>query len=190
MENTIAQHIKNSAAVKEKMSGDAAVLQAVERAIHIIAKSFADGGKLLIAGNGGSAADSQHFAAEIVGRYMKERKGYPAIALSTNSSVVTAVSNDYSPDMIFSRQVEALGKNGDVFFGISTSGNSKNIIEAVKVARAIGLHTICLLGKGGGALKDAADVGIIVPSDQTAHIQESHITLIHAICGEVEKSFT
>jgi D-sedoheptulose 7-phosphate isomerase len=143
----------------------------------------------LIAGNGGSAADAQHFAGEIVGRFKKERKGYPAIALTTDASIITSWANDYDFNTIFSRQIEALGKEGDVFLGISTSGNSKNIIEAVKKAKEMGIFCICLLGKDGGELKNLTDLSIIIPSDNTPRIQECHIMIIHIICEELEKSF-
>lgn len=159
-------------------------LEAITRVVEKVLRS---GGKILIAGNGGSAADAQHFAAELVGRYKLERKAYPAIALTTDTSVITAWSNDYDFAAIFSRQLEALGKAGDLFCGISTSGNSLNIVNAVKTAKKLGVSSICLLGNGGGALKDLADLSVIVPSNNTPRIQEIHIILIHAICEEVEK---
>jgi len=147
---------------------------------------FNNGSKLLIAGNGGSAADSQHFAAEIVGRYKKERRGYPAIALTTDTSILTAWGNDYDFESVFSRQIESLGQQGDIFLGISTSGNSKNVILAVKKAKEMGMITIGLLGNNGGNLKDLVDMSIIVPSTNTARIQEVHITIIHILCEEIE----
>jgi D-sedoheptulose 7-phosphate isomerase len=124
----------------------------------------------------------------MVGRFKKERKGYPAIALTTDSSIITAWSNDYGFDTVFSRQLEALGREGDIFLGISTSGNSKNIIEAVKKAKQLGIFSICLLGHDGGKLRNIADISILVPSDNTPRIQECHIMFIHMICEEVEKS--
>lgn len=157
--------------------------------VNVIIKSIDNGGKILIAGNGGSAADSQHFAAELVGRFMKERKALPAIALTTDSSVLTCMGNDYGFDDIFDRQVEALGKENDVFFGISTSGNSKNIIKAVLKAKEKGLTTIGLLGKDGGKLKDICDYNITIPYKETARIQEHHIMTIHLICEFVENYF-
>lgn len=157
--------------------------------VNVIIKSIDNGGKILIAGNGGSAADSQHFAAELVGRFMKERKALPAIALTTDSSVLTCMGNDYGFDDIFDRQVEALGKENDVFFGISTSGNSKNIIKAVLKAKEKGLTTIGLLGKDGGKLKDICDYNITMPYKETARIQEHHIMTIHLICEFVENYF-
>lgn len=181
--------IKESIEVKNKILQSKEILNKLSLIIAKINDCLQQGGKILIAGNGGSAADAQHFAGEIVGRYKKERKGYPAIALTTDISIITSIANDYSFDIIFSRQIEALAKKGDIFFGISTSGNSKNIIEAVKKAKELGLTTVCLLGKGGGKLKDLADFSIIVPSEDTPRIQECHIMLIHIICEEAEKLF-
>ncbi|CAB3289303.1 putative phosphoheptose isomerase [Methanocaldococcus lauensis] len=159
----------------------------LEKAIEIISKALKNGNKILICGNGGSAADSQHFAAEIVGRFKLERKGLPAIALTTDTSILTAIGNDYGFEKIFERQVEALGKKGDVLIGISTSGNSENVIRAVNKAKEMGIYTIGLLGKGGGKLKDIVDLALIVPSNDTARIQECHLTIYHVICEEVEK---
>lgn len=181
--------IRESIEVKNQILNSEEILDKLSLIISKINECFQRGNKILIAGNGGSAADAQHFAAEIVGRYKKERKGYPAIALTTDTSIITALANDYSFDLIFARQIESLGKKGDVFFGISTSGNSKNVIEGMKKAKVLGLTTICLLGKDGGVLKDLADISIIVPSDNTPRIQEAHIMLIHIICEEVEKNF-
>jgi D-sedoheptulose 7-phosphate isomerase len=162
----------------------------VQKAAEICLKSIRNGGKIMICGNGGSAADSQHFSTEIAGRFLKERKGYAAIALTTDTSLLTAVGNDYSFDRIFSRQVEALGKPGDVLFGISTSGNSGNVLSAVKLAKETGISTISLLGRTGGSIKEISDVPIVVPHDVTARVQECHIIIIHAICaildGELE----
>lgn len=154
----------------------------------IITDTLKNGGKILIAGNGGSAADSQHFAAELVGRFMKERKGYAAIALTTDTSVLTCMGNDYGYDSIFRRQVEALGNKGDVFIGISTSGNSKNIIEAVEEAKEKGLITIGLLGKDGGKLKEMCDYDITFPYSETARVQEHHLMTYHLICEFVENN--
>lgn len=155
---------------------------------NLITKSIEKGGKILIAGNGGSAADSQHFAAELVGRFMKERRAMPAIALTTDTSVLTCMGNDYGFDDIFQRQVEALGNKNDIFFGISTSGNSKNIIKAVAEAKKKGLTTVGLLGKDGGKLKELCDYNITLPYKETARVQEHHIMTIHLICEFVENS--
>ena len=159
----------------------------LKNAIEIIYNTLKNGNKILICGNGGSAADAQHFAAEIVGRFKLERRGFPAIALTTDTSILTALGNDYGFDIIFERQVEALGKEGDVLVGISTSGNSENVIKAVNKAKKMGIYTIGLLGKGGGKLKDIVDLALIVPSNDTARIQECHLTIYHVICEEVEK---
>ena len=153
---------------------------------NVIIDSLKNGGKVLIAGNGGSAADSQHISAELIGRFMKERKGLPAIALTTDSSILTCMGNDYGYDAIFRRQVEALGNKGDIFIGISTSGNSKNIIEAVEEAKEKGLITIGLLGKDGGKLKEMCDYNITFPYKETARVQEHHIMTYHMMCEFIE----
>jgi len=145
--------------------------------------------KIILFGNGGSAADSQHIAAEFIGRFQKERKSLAAIALTTDSSILTALSNDYGYDIVFARQIEGLGQRGDIAFGISTSGNSKNVIEGIKKAKRKGLTTISLTGCGGGKLAKLTDISLVVPSKKTARIQESHICIAHAICELVEKKF-
>lgn len=169
-----------------RILGDESLNQKIQEVVESLVSAFNKGNKILIAGNGGSAADAQHFAAELVGRYKKEKKGYPAISLSTDTSFLTAWGNDYDFGDVFARQIEVLGKNGDVFIAISTSGNSKNIVEALKVARQTGLKTISLLGKDGGEANNLSDISIIVPSDNTPRIQEIHGTLIHIICEETE----
>ncbi|MBA2840139.1 D-sedoheptulose 7-phosphate isomerase [Methanococcus maripaludis] len=155
--------------------------------INIIVNALKNENKLLICGNGGSAADAQHFAAEIVGRYKLERKGYPAIALSTDTSILTAIGNDYGFEKIFERQVEALGKDGDILIGISTSGNSENVINAVNLAKNNGIYTIGLLGKDGGKINNLVNLSLVVPSNNTPRVQECHLTIYHVICEEVEK---
>lgn len=161
-------------------------VEKVKDVSNVIIKSLENNGKILIAGNGGSAADAQHFAAEIVGRFVLEREGYPAIALTTDTSILTAIGNDYGYDYIFSRQVEALGKKGDVFVGISTSGNSKNVIEAIYKAKEKGIYTIGLTGKTGGIMKDICDECIVFNYKETARIQEHHLMTYHMICEFVE----
>ncbi|RMA97148.1 D-sedoheptulose 7-phosphate isomerase [Hydrogenothermus marinus] len=156
----------------------------------LMAKRLKMGYKILICGNGGSAADSQHFAAEIVGRFEKERKGYPAIALTTDTSALTAIGNDYGFEEIFSRQVEALGEKGDILIGISTSGNSKNVIKAVEKAKELNLFTVGFLGKDGGKLKNIVDKAFIVPHNNTARIQEVHLTLEHTLCKIIDMYLT
>ena len=152
-----------------------------------IAGSLSKGGTIFWCGNGGSAADSQHLAAELVGRFKKNRKALRSIALTTDTSVLTCVANDYSYDVIFARQVEALGRPGDVLIGISTSGNSENVLRAFKAAKELGLMTIALLGKGGGYIKDLADHALVIPSDSTARIQEAHILIGHILCELIEQ---
>jgi len=144
------------------------------------------GNKVLVFGNGGSAADSQHFAAELVGRFSRERRAFPAIALTTDTSALTAIGNDYGFDRVFARQVEALGRKGDVALGISTSGDSRNILSAFDTARAGGVLTIALTGREGGAIGRAADIHINVPSPATPRVQEVHRTILHVICELVE----
>ena len=153
----------------------------------IISDAIKNGGKLLICGNGGSFSQAQHFAAELVGRYKKERRGLPAIALGSNGAALTAIANDYDYESVFAREVEALGKSGDILVGLSTSGNSKNVLAAVKKAKEIGLVTIGLSGKGG-ALKDLVDFAIAVDSEDTPRIQEEHLCMIHEISEKIENS--
>jgi D-sedoheptulose 7-phosphate isomerase len=160
---------------------------AVEQAAAAIGSAFRDGHKLLTCGNGGSAADAQHIAAEFVGRYLQERQALPAYALTTNTSSLTAIGNDYGYDFVFARQVEAMGAAGDVLLGISTSGNSRNVLEAVTVAKKRGIFTIGLTGDDGGKLKTLADLCICVPSAAVPRIQEAHITISHVICDIVER---
>jgi len=161
----------------------------IKKAAEVIFESFQKEGRLLIAGNGGSAADSQHFAAELVGRFKKERQALPAIALTTNSSILTALANDYSFDKVFSRQIEALARKGDVFFAISTSGNSANIIEALKTAKSKECFTIGLTGKTGNQMSEFSDILIKADSEDTPRIQENHILIIHAICEIIENFY-
>jgi len=185
--NIISKYIEESIVIKNKILKKSEIINNIKKILEIFKNTFRKRNKILIAGNGGSAADSQHFATELTGRYKIQRKGYAAISLSTDTSFLTAWSNDYNFETVFARQIEALGQKNDIFFGISTSGNSKNIIAAVKTAKTIGLKTICLLGKTGGKLKNLADISIIIPSKNTPRIQECHIMLIHIICEELEK---
>jgi len=145
------------------------------------------GKKILIFGNGGSAADAQHIAAELTGRYKKERRGLPCIALTTDTSALTAIGNDYGYDRVFSRQVEALAQNGDLLIGISTSGNSPNVIEAFKVGKEIGCQIVGFSGRDGGAMNSACDENLVIPSNNTPRIQEMHITIGHIICRIIEE---
>ena len=155
----------------------------------IVSESIVNGKKLLIFGNGGSAADAQHIAAELTGRYKSERRGLPAIALTTDTSALTAISNDYGYNEVFKRQVEALANKGDVIIGISTSGNSKNVIKALKKAKKLGCKTIGLSGRDGGKMNGVCDVNIVVPSNDTPRIQEMHILIGHIICQAVDNEW-
>lgn len=159
----------------------------VEKLAAEIVKSFKAGGKVILMGNGGSAGDAQHIAAEFVGRYKKERKSYPALALNTNTSSLTAIGNDYGYDVTFSRQVEGFAKEGDVVIGISTSGNSKNVYKALELAKEMKCFTAAFLGKNGGTIKDIVDVPLVVKSNNTPRIQECHIFIGHTLCELVEK---
>lgn len=183
----IEKIFKDSISVKESVLASSEVMQSIDVVCQTLVDAYLAGNKMLIAGNGGSAGDSQHIAAELVVRFEKNRKGLPAIALTTDTSMLTAIGNDFGFDHLFSRQVEAQAKPGDVFIGISTSGNSKNIIEAINVAKAEGVTTIGLCG-AGGKIKDMVDHAICVPSDCTARIQESHIVIGHIICGVIEQT--
>jgi len=162
----------------------------INNAINLITNSIKNGNKLIIFGNGGSAADAQHIAAELIGRFKLERKSIPAIALTTDSSILTSLGNDYSYDVIFSRQCESLVLKNDVVIGISTSGNSKNVELGMITAQKMGAKTIGLLGNNGGTIKDVSDFSIIVNSDDTANIQESHRVIYHIICNLVEKQLS
>jgi D-sedoheptulose 7-phosphate isomerase len=183
----IEQNFNESIAAKQKAAES--IGSSVEKAINILTNAFKAGNKILICGNGGSAADSQHFAAEFTGRYEMERTPLPAVALTTDTSALTAIGNDYSFEVVFSKQVEALGKSGDVLLGISTSGNSGNVIKAIEAAHARGMTIITLTGKDGGKmgkiLKDS-DVNICVPVNRTARIQEVHLLVLHTICDAVD----
>jgi len=162
----------------------------LEKIAQLSAETIQNGNKILIAGNGGSAADSQHIAAELVGRFKKERKGLAAIALTTDTSILTSVSNDYEFNQVFSRQVEALGNKGDLFIGISTSGNSKNIVQAINEAKEKQMINIGLTGATGGMLADLCDYCLKVPSKETSTIQESHIMVGHILCSLIENQIT
>ena len=162
------------------------IAENIKEAANLIAKSLASGGTIFWCGNGGSAADSQHIAAEFVGRFKKDRKPLRSIAPTTDSSILTCVANDYSFEEVFSRQINALGRSGDVLVAITTSGKSENIKQALVQARTMGIKTIGLLGKNGGECKKYADVSMIVPSDATARIQEMHILIEHLLCEIVE----
>jgi D-sedoheptulose 7-phosphate isomerase len=160
----------------------------LEAAVGAVVLCLQAGGKVLLLGNGGSAADAQHIAAELVGRYKAERRGLPAVALTTDTSALTAIANDYGYDRVFARQVEALAKPGDVVVGISTSGNSPSVVEALGAAERAGCTTVALTGRDGGRIGRLADVHLNIPHDDTARVQEAHITLGHILCELVERA--
>jgi D-sedoheptulose 7-phosphate isomerase len=168
-------------------SADQVLLSSLKKTISLVTRCLTTGHKLLIAGNGGSAAQAQHFSGEIVGRYKRERRGYPAISLSADTSVLTAWANDYDYRTVFSRQVEALGRPGDVFICFSTSGNSANLVEAASYCRRHRIAVVSFLGRGG-KLSPLSNISLIIPSSDTPRIQELHSLLAHIICEEVEKS--
>jgi D-sedoheptulose 7-phosphate isomerase len=184
----VIESIRESIAVKERLLGSVEALATIVCVSEILIRALRAGNKLLCFGNGGSAADAQHIAAEFVGRFAFDRPALPALALSVNTSCVTAIGNDYGFERIFSRQVEALGKCGDVAIGISTSGNSPNVLRALSVGRKMGLHTVAFTGRSGGELKGAVDHCICAPSNETPHIQECHILVGHVIAQLVEQT--
>lgn len=179
--------ISASIAVKQQLLNDEALLQKIEDAVNAIVTAFNKGNKVLFCGNGGSAADAQHLAAEFSGRFYKDRKALPAEALHCNTSYLTAVANDYSYDAIYSRIIDGTGNDGDVLVGLSTSGNSGNIIKAFEVAKSKGVTTIALTGATGGKMKEVSDILLNIPSTDTPRIQESHIMVGHIICQLVEE---
>ena len=187
MNNKIKELIASSISVKEKLLQDETLLQTLDTVVQVISDAFAAGNKVLFCGNGGSAADAQHLAAEFSGRFYKNRRALPAEALHCNTSYLTAVANDYSYDVIYARLLDGIGFKGDVILGFSTSGNSVNIIKAFEVARERGIVTIGLTGETGGDLKALSDYLFNVPSTITPRIQESHILLGHIICELVEE---
>ena len=184
----IAAHLKLSRDAIERAGQDANLLDAARKIADVIAAGLRGGNKLLIAGNGGSAADAQHIAAEIVGRYKKDRPAYAAIALTTDTSALTAIGNDYGFEQVFARQVEGLGKRGDVLLALTTSGRSPNILAALKAARQQGLVTIGFTGAKGTALGASCDHLLLAPSEDTAVIQQIHMAFAHGICEVIEQT--
>ncbi|MBI4057102.1 MAG: D-sedoheptulose 7-phosphate isomerase [Elusimicrobia bacterium] len=160
----------------------------IEKIGELLILTYQKSGKILVFGNGGSAADSQHFADELVGRFSKNRKPLPALALTTNTSDLTSIANDFGYELVFSRQLEAHAKPGDLVFAISTSGNSPNVVRALETAKSLGLKTVGLTGKTGGKVRGLVDHCLCVPSTNTAHIQEAHITVLQTLCGLVEEA--
>lgn len=182
--------ISDSIQTKEKLLTDDNIIRETSHAAKLICGSLKNGGKVVLAGNGGSASDCLHIAGEIVGRFQKERKSWPAVVLNSDVATMTAIANDYGYDEIFARQAEGHVKEGDVFIGISTSGNSENIIKAINKVHDLGGIVIGFTGRDGGKMKNICDVSLVVPSNVTARIQESHIMLGHVICDLVEKEMT
>jgi D-sedoheptulose 7-phosphate isomerase len=184
----IAAHFQRSLTAMAAAADDRALLSATHAIAGAITDALRNGRKLLIAGNGGSAADAQHIAAEIIGRYKFDRPAWPAVALTTDTSALTAIANDYGFDRIFARQVEGLGQRGDVFIGITTSGSSPNILAALQAARALGLVTVGMTGARGAAMTSLCDYLLVAPIDETALVQQIHIMAAHAICDEIEQA--
>jgi D-sedoheptulose 7-phosphate isomerase len=182
----VVQEFQASVAVKQSILDDSGFMQQVTDMGHRLIDCYEAGNKLLVAGNGGSAADAQHIAAEFVSRFNFDRPGLPALALTTDTSILTAVGNDYGYDQLFRRQIEANGVSGDVFLGISTSGNSSNILQALEAARLKGITTFGLSGQSGGKMRDLCDHCLCVPSEDTPRVQEAHILIGHTLCAMVE----
>ncbi|OHD55431.1 MAG: phosphoheptose isomerase [Spirochaetes bacterium GWF1_51_8] len=182
----ISEIMRDSIAAKEKVLNDGAMLEKIALCVKMFVECYRNGGRVFFAGNGGSAADAQHLAGELVSKFFIEREGIPSEALNCNTSILTAIGNDYSYDRIFARQLEANGKKGDLFVGLSTSGNSKNIIAALESCRKIGIGSIGMTGGGGGNMAGMCDVLIDVPSKVTPRVQETHITIGHIVCEITE----
>jgi D-sedoheptulose 7-phosphate isomerase len=188
MEKIIRSKFNESQEINRLISEDNDIINKIQKFAESIIETYKNGGKLFIAGNGGSAADSQHITAELVSRFYKERKALPAESLNVNTSNLTAIANDYDFSEVFSRQLEANAKEGDIFLGISTSGNSKNIVKALKKSKDMNIATLGFTGKGGGEMAGLCDNIIMVPSSNTPRIQEYHITIGHIICELIESS--
>jgi len=187
MKEYIKNEIRKSYETKQKIYNNDELLSKIEDVAKKCVELYRGDAKTILAGNGGSAADAQHIAAELVGRYGFDRPSIPSLALTTDTSNLTAIGNDYGYDQVFSRQLEGMGQKGDIFIGISTSGNSKNIINAFEVAKKKGILSVALVGKDGGEMAKMADIALVVPSDSTPRIQESHILIGHIICDIIEK---
>lgn len=187
MKNYIQRQIADSAATKQAILENEALIDVIVSVAQACVAVYRNGKKTLLAGNGGSAADAQHIAAELVGRYGFDRPSLPSLALTTDSSNLTAIGNDYGYDKVFSRQLEGMAQEGDLFIGISTSGNSQNVINAFESAKERGVTTAALVGRDGGKMAEMADYAIIIPSNATPRIQESHILIGHILCDIIEK---
>lgn len=188
MKNFILDYISDSIKTKAEILNNPEIVSKIEKASELIIESYKNGGKVLTAGNGGSAGDAQHIAAEFVSKFFLERPALSAISLTTNTSILTSIGNDYDHEIVFARQIQAHGKKGDIFIAISTSGNSKNVVKAAEIAQKNGLKVIGLIGKKPSNLDKFCDIAIKVPSDVTPIIQESHIMIAHIICALVEKN--
>ena len=189
MTDLVRKQLQQSLDTLTRVLHDEQIHTAVVEAARLTAEAMKSGKKLMVCGNGGSAADAQHLVAEFVSRLTVDRPALRAIALTTDTSILTAIGNDYSYDNVFERQVEALANPGDVLLAISTSGNSKNCVKALKLAKAMGVHTVAYTGNNGGAMKQEADFNVIIPSDTTMNIQESHLALEHIFCMVVERFY-
>jgi D-sedoheptulose 7-phosphate isomerase len=187
MKNYIKNEIKKSYETKQAIYENEELLNKIVEVSKLCVELYRGSNKTILAGNGGSAADAQHIAAELVGRYGFDRPSIPSLALTTDTSNLTAIGNDYGYDKVFSRQLEGMGQSGDIFIGISTSGNSINIINAFKSAKDKGIKTVALTGRDGGEMAKIADIALVVPSNSTPRIQESHILIGHIICDIIEK---
>ena len=187
-DDPIAAHLKQSLAALERATQDAALLSTARKIAAAVIAAFRSGNKLLIIGNGGSAADAQHIAAEIIGRYKQDRPAYAAVALTTDTSALTAIANDYGFEKVFARQIEGLGRRGDVLLALSTSGRSPNILAALRTARERGLVTVAFTGSKGEALGTHCDHLLVAPTDDTPVVQQIHLVLAHGICEEIEQT--
>ena len=188
MKKIIKELIHDSLSVKTELLNSDSIISSIDEVTKLCISCLKIGGKVILAGNGGSAADSQHIAAELVGRFYKNREALPAIALTTDTSAITAIGNDFGFENIFSRQLEAIGKKNDIFIGISTSGNSKNILNAIELSHKLGIKTVGLTGAEGGEFKNICDITIKSPSDDIPRIQETHILIGHIICFIIEEN--
>ena len=189
MKDLVAKQLAQSIATMTAVLNDEAIHASVIEAGRLTAEAMKAGHKLLVCGNGGSAADSQHLVAEFVSRLTVDRPALRAVALTTDTSILTAIGNDYHYDNVFERQIEAIGNAGDVLLAISTSGNSRNCVKALQISRTMGMHTVSYTGNNGGAMKDLSDINVIIPSNVTMNIQESHLALEHIFCMVVERYY-
>ncbi|WP_327205091.1 D-sedoheptulose-7-phosphate isomerase [Paenibacillus sp. Soil750] len=188
MKAYISSEILRAMEIKRAISKDSDILRLIEQAARKMIEVYRNGNKIMLGGNGGSAADAQHIAGEFVSRFYFDRPGLPCIALTTDSSILTAIGNDYGYEQLFARQIQANGQRGDIFIGISTSGNSPNVIRGLEMCRAMGITTIGLTGESGGRMAALCDICIRIPSQETPRIQEAHILLGHILCAIVEES--